>query len=373
MQEYTKRYLETFSVWKNNIPEIKVHDNEYKWILKNHNKIYDYIKKTYTNLGTLKSHINVLGMMMKKFNKPLLYKKYSKESTDINDEYKKSFEDQNHDIENFIPFKDIEKKRDEYKKLFENDKTNNKLNLMYLILSLYTYQPPLRMNYDDMMIVNKIPDNDNNYMLNKNGKYYVIINHDKISNKLGSATFELNDKLNDIINESLSLFPRKYILSTQNDGDKPINKQGFESLMKQMFKNQKISIVLLRSAYITHMYSKPNFTVRDKKELASKMRQTYEPNIQELHYQKLLNPEVETSKTKHIKFDTFKEEEIKPINIKKNKFDTFKDTEVVPIEIKNKFVKNINKAEEDAIIEEFLKNLKPKFDVKKWGEGYRSK
>ena len=77
-----------------------------------------------------------------------------------------------------------------------------------------------------------------NYLLNKNGKYYVVIRSDKVTKSHGPAHFELSNELKNVINESLVAFPRKYILSTQRDGSKPIQKQGFESLLKQCFSPQ---------------------------------------------------------------------------------------------------------------------------------------
>ena len=44
-------------------------------------------------------------------------------------------------VQNDITFRDIEKRRDELGSLFNLNKSNNKYNLMYLLLSLYTYQP----------------------------------------------------------------------------------------------------------------------------------------------------------------------------------------------------------------------------------------
>ena len=82
------------------------------------------------------------------------------------------------------------------------------------MLSLYTHQPPNRQIYRSMLIVDKIPGNNNNFILKKGNKYYVIIQDDKVISTYGSATFELNDNLNNIINESIKAYPRKYIIST---------------------------------------------------------------------------------------------------------------------------------------------------------------
>ena len=156
----------------------------------------------------------------------------------------------------------------------KNDRTNNKNNLSWVLLSLYTMQPPTRMEYKNMKIVDVLPKNKKeNYLLRKNDKYYVIIRDDKVTKSHGPDQFELSNELNNVINESLQAFPRKYILSTQRNGDSPINKQGFESLMKQCFNPQNVTVDILRSSYITNAYSDPRMTLKMKNELARKMRQ----------------------------------------------------------------------------------------------------
>ena len=291
--DLSQNYKDKISVWSNNIPEIKKHDQSYKWIGNHHKTIYTYIKTAYTNLNTLKSHISVLASMLKLLGThPLYQKKYSYESTDLAKEVQNISEHQElAPNRNFVSLDEIEARRDELLELFRNNKSNNKLNLQSLMLSLYTYQPPIRQNYKDMLIVDKIPDNNNNnFILKKGNKYYVVIQDDKVVNTYGPANFELNDKLNNIIDESLQAYPRKYILSLMSDPNKPLGKQNFERLLNECMPNKKLSVDLLRSAYITHYYNKPNFTLAQKNDLAKKMRHSV--NIAMLSYQKMNIPYV---------------------------------------------------------------------------------
>ena len=100
----------------------------------------------------------------------------------------------------------------------------------------------------------------------------VVIRNDKVIKNHKPAQFELSNELNNVINDSLEAFPRKFILSIQRDGRKPIQKQGFESLLKQCFSPQRVTVDILRSAYITQFYSDPRKTLKDKDELARLMR-----------------------------------------------------------------------------------------------------
>ena len=74
-------------------------------------------------------------------------------------------------------------------------------------------------------------------------------------------------------------------MSTQRDGNRPIGKQGFESLLRQCFSPQRVTVDILRSAYITHFYSVPRKTLKDKDELARLMR--HSAKIAEREYHKI--------------------------------------------------------------------------------------
>ena len=55
------------------------------------------------------------------------------------------------------------------------------LTYCWVLLSLYTMQPPIRMEYKDMQTVDVLPRNKNqNYLLNKNVKYFIVIRNDKV-------------------------------------------------------------------------------------------------------------------------------------------------------------------------------------------------
>ena len=268
--EHTFRIFRTIynmkvSTWEKKLPEL-VKDNNYKWIAKNHKKIYEYITQHYTNKNTLKEHISVLAGNLRALDTlPLVQKNYSKIATELclelQDESKKQ-ELLPQRKENFVFLQDIIKRREQFIQLFEQDKANNKNNLSWVLLSLYTMQPPIRMEYKDMEIVTVLPKNKKqNFIFHKNNKYSVVIRNDKVIKSHGPANFELPEELNNVISESLKAFPRKYILSTQRDGSKQIGKQGFESLLKHCFSPQRVTVDILRSAYITHFYSDPRKTL----------------------------------------------------------------------------------------------------------------
>ena len=130
----TKNYTEKISVWKNNIPNID--DNDLNTIYKNHKKIYNYIKNTYSNLNTIKTHLVVLAGVIKMLygDKNKYYKQYSDESTSLAKQVNDAYLDNTHNPKcDIITLTEIETRRNQLLNEFNNDKTNNKLNLMSLL------------------------------------------------------------------------------------------------------------------------------------------------------------------------------------------------------------------------------------------------
>ena len=65
--------------------------------------------------------------------------------------------------ENSITLEDIIKRREQLRQVFEQDKTNNKYNLSWVLPSLYTMQPPLRQDYANMPVVSVTPKTKKEY------------------------------------------------------------------------------------------------------------------------------------------------------------------------------------------------------------------
>ena len=275
--DFTKNLKDKINVWKNDIIDIKKHDSKYAWILKNHKKIYNHIVNKYTNLNSLRSHISALTSIIKAMrgSNSYLYKQYSKIAIKIQKQIEGEQSNQTvpeNRKDHYVTFEEIEQRREKIKGLFIADPTNNKLNLQYLVLCLYTYQPPIRTEYKNMRIVDKIPNKYDNFILHKNKKYFVVIQNDKVIRTHGVSIIELAHPLEDIINESLRYYPREYILSLVSNPKKQLGTQNFNKLVHDCFPNKNVGVDLIRSAYITHKYNDSRFSMKQKKELALLMR-----------------------------------------------------------------------------------------------------
>ena len=78
---FSNDYKMKIATWEKKLPEIVKYDN-YKWIAKNHKKIYEYITTHDENKNTLKGHISVLSGILRELDPlPGIQKKYSKIAT----------------------------------------------------------------------------------------------------------------------------------------------------------------------------------------------------------------------------------------------------------------------------------------------------
>lgn len=272
-----KKYKENVNIWINNLNYENLTTNNLNWVKKYHIEIEKLIEKKYSNLNTKKSHYTTLAKIFQLMQNVQLYEKYKKKYLNIIDEIKIEIPKQQisgNKILNWVPYDIIIKKRNELEKDTKKDPNNIFLHFQYLVLCLYTLEPPIRQEYKNMMIINRADQNDkiNNFLLHTNTKSFIIINNDKVSKHYEAATFNLSNRLHKIISKSLKMFPRKYILSLITNPNSPINKQGFEKLLKSIFNDVHLSVDILRASYITEFYSHPQVSLQEKIALAKRMR-----------------------------------------------------------------------------------------------------
>jgi hypothetical protein len=356
--------------WKNNIKTINLHDENLNWIVDNHKLIYDFIKSNYSNKNTVKSHILVLSQILKKKNKELSSaEKYRKENVKLSKQVLSDAENQTMTEkreQNFVCYEDIVKARENFKQLFMKNPNDNKLNLTWVLLSLYTLIPPIRKEYDDMKISENVLESNINYLLiNKDGMY-IIIQDDKVSDSHEALITKLPNNLQSVIEKSLHHFPRDYILSKINNGKEPIKANGFDRLLHDAFPNKNPGVDVLRSAYITHFYDK-KISLRVKKELAKQMRHSV--STAEMMYKKvdIVCPQnIETFKIKE-KFDIKKWNDDYYKNnkdkIKKKRMEKYEnDKEKI---LRQKILRNLNKGSVKKPSANSIKLYDLKFDEEK--------
>jgi hypothetical protein len=141
------------------------------------------------------------------------------------------------DLDNFVCYEELVRKRDQYFKLWKANPKNLKHNMMHLILAVNTYVPPMRLTAKNMVVWKshrEPPSDDNNYIWeDRPGHWGMMINTDKIESgrrewaekkgleykrdhfRLGEVLEGLpegsGETLNKIITASLQAYPRKLL------------------------------------------------------------------------------------------------------------------------------------------------------------------
>lgn len=274
----TKNYVASW-INKNIVPEKS--RNDLKIILeeKNHKNVNEYIINTFDKLNTLRLSFISLANLFKFINgkDDINYKKYIEKAHKYGVKQRKNDDKgiiSKQMKKNMITYDELIKTREKFKEKFNENPKDNKINLQYLILCLYTYEPPKRLNYINMQIKKDKLKDENDYLIRSYNNYEIIFN-DKTTKVYGKAKFKLSKTLGKIISKSLREYPRKYLLSLINNNKKPIGKQMFERLLYDIFYPKKVGITILRHIYDENFYNmNPNNEL--KKKMAELMRHSVE-------------------------------------------------------------------------------------------------
>lgn len=299
-----KKDRERYSVWYNHFKDtltLKEKDN-LAWVIPHHETILKYIKDTYKEPDfspvSRRHHLEGLGNVLLSTDKIKFrgfVRQLFNEGKAIQIEADKERENgelNETDIYNYVSYSTLCKARDKLYDSWMDDKKNKKYNIYHMLLSVNTYIPPLRRQWNDMQIYIKAsepPKNNQNYLWGyEHGKWAIVINHDKIENKrkdLGKEReiFKLEDeiknvtdgnKLNELISLSLSYFPRKYLLSgIRTDGSMHMAETSYDQALGYIFEPKKPATNLLRKAYINHWHNQ-NLSPKILKQIAHRMRHT---------------------------------------------------------------------------------------------------
>ena len=232
--------------------------SQLKWVSRHHRTIADQISH-YNNVNTKKLHNQALAAVMRRLKRPMLAKKYSSVASDL---YKESIQAESCQTlttlerQKWVSMLEINSKVKELAQNIRSQPLDVKTNFQHLLLALYTMQPPIRREYSDMRIVTRVLHAAaGNYLLRSEpAAYTVVLNRDKVSRHAGPASFKLSRALGNIIEQSLQRHPRAYLLSLLHTPDKPLGGQCFDRLLAGIWPERKVTVNVLRSAYVTAFY-----------------------------------------------------------------------------------------------------------------------
>lgn len=265
------------------------------WVADCWEKIRDWIKTRYTDVATLRINLEVLANLLLAINKHKYredvrpFFNTGKRLQNLKDAERDESLFTEDELNNLVKYPDLVKERDRWMKAWKEEPKNLKNNMYHLILSLVTYNPPLRKNYHDMEIYRdkKPPPRDKtNYLWEKHiGQWVIVINYDKVENKREAqhksrSEFELLEeipgvtngkKLNEIINESLKQHPREFLLVGVKTITSPMGGTSFDKALASIFDPKKPATNLIRKAYVNYWYRK-NLSNKTLDKIADRMR-----------------------------------------------------------------------------------------------------
>ena len=255
--------------------------------LMNYDDVLEKIKKY--KITTQKNKLTAVIVVLKCLDKDdKIIEKYSDKLKSLNDEYMTFLKDQKKtetQKDNWIDYSDLIKLSNKLMSRVKLEDIKNKDTLtvkeydqLQQLVIIRTYiDYPIRNNFSNMKIItiedyNDLDDtekNNNNYLVTNKNKKIFKINTFKNKNSLGSKSFEINAKLNNIINMWLKFNKSGYYL-TKSDRKTPINSNGITKFLNKIFMkefNKKISTSMLRHIQISHLNKdKPTIKEMEQKE-----------------------------------------------------------------------------------------------------------
>lgn len=279
-------YQRILATWTSDAPPATT-DARLQWAVRHHRQIAARIQR-YANVNSRKVHYQALAAVLKVCMKPQLAQQYAGEAARLHKlsvlaESSQSLSPS--ERSKWVPFSVITAKARELEHHVKQHPFDIHANFQFLALAMYSLQPPIRREYCSMQIVCAPPRSSLHNFLQRVGigSYTVILNKDKVSRCAGAATFKLSKRLGNIIDSSLQRFPRKYLFSQRRCPGKPMNSQCFDRLLAGIWPLKKVTVNVLRSAYVTAYHDRVH-DLRKRDILAKKMR--HSRATAELYYYK---------------------------------------------------------------------------------------
>ena len=151
-----------------------------------------------------------------------------------------------------------------------------------LIAALYTYQPPVRLDYYDMKIVgpkDKL-DGKQNFLViyNRSRKVFVFRNF-KTANKYTEVKVPVSKKLNTVINKFLKDHPNREYLLEKIRTKEPLTRNALGKIIPTVFEStgKQVSLNILRHVYISEAIDIDQ--IKAQQELAKNM--LHDPETQQ--------------------------------------------------------------------------------------------
>jgi hypothetical protein len=245
-----------------------------------------YLEKKYDNEKSRRNYYNSLVVTLMAYKtKSYVMKKFvgeiDKLNVIINAQYD-SHEMSEKERQNFVKWEEVLIRRNELLKEHEADPENIEKLQNYLILSLYSYIPPIRNDYGGVVIWNDSSDSDKNYLDMK--KKIILLQSYKTVKKYGVKILTIPDVVIDIILKLQKLRKSKFLLTNINGG--MLGSNLITNRLNKIF-GKKVSTSILRKSFISYTIGYDE----DKQKLRIKLAEQmlHSPGVAEGIYNKNLN------------------------------------------------------------------------------------
>ena len=125
-----------------------------------------------------------------------------------------------------------------------------------LIAALYTYQPPVRLDYFNMKIIgpkDKMEGKQNFLVVHNRSKKVFVFRDFKTANKYNEVKVPVSKMLNTVINKFLKAHPNREYLLEKVRTREPLTRNALGKLIPQIFEptGKQVSLNILRHVYIS--------------------------------------------------------------------------------------------------------------------------
>lgn len=329
-----KKYADRIKFFAKTFPVFNQYSNvdDLSWVVKNetelmiqilnyHNSHYDTRKKEYVSntIETLnkdfKSVLRVIKLLVGE-DAEIRYK-WSALQINLTD-IEKMTDSENqlktkNELIGFVKYEDLvdiqEKLEEKWRRMYMDSKNNNntnsnnstfQLHQLHLLLALYIYDFPSRHEKMDLYVIKSIEEVEPNknfviinpssktsceFVLNADVKQHAPIRYKLLSCGSKSAMRQYNLKLDKILKESLSIYPRDSIMITASKKKPTV--ETVKGWLRDLLPKKNLNVNNIRSAFATYWYDQMNNS--DKNLMARRMR-TSKEIIQTSYIKKINDP-----------------------------------------------------------------------------------
>lgn len=268
-------------IWRKLEPSQPGVPHDLEWVATRVDELTSNLPDWYPNPGTRKNKYAAMSVVFRENGHDKLREAMQPLMSSCMDNVVSDQEDQvlsEREKPNWVPLHAVVAKREELREAVKANPYDHKAWTNYLLLCLYTMQPPVRLNYHSVLIITEepAPSTEENYLLRQGDKFTFLINVDKTATPYGPGRHVFSDELSAIIKRSLECIPRTYLICKQADRTQGVESQSVKKYLAALHPNpaKRLGVDVLRSSYITDFYSK-HHDLKSRKELAALMRHTH--------------------------------------------------------------------------------------------------